>query len=73
MIIQYVDGKEFANIVEDGIPLGDTPEHEFRKDADAVMDHPFFEGVTVSYQIRDINKHPGSPRNLWADFQVRWK
>jgi len=73
--IQFIDGCKFVCIQD--IPLEHTPgnisEREFRECADAIVAHPFFEGVTVSYQIKDINTHPGSPRNLWADFEIRWE
>jgi hypothetical protein len=70
-IVHFIDGKKFVDIT--GIPLEHASEREFREHAAAVVAHPFFEDVTVSYEIVDINTHPGSPRNLWADFKVRWK
>jgi len=71
----WIHGKKY--VVVDDLPLEGTPENEYRSICEAVIAHPFFENMEVTYTISDPDPYPPDsdsdcPPDRDATFTLRW-
>jgi hypothetical protein len=72
----WIRGAEY--VVVDDLPLEETPENEYRRICEAIIAHPFFENMEVTYTISEPEHYPDSdsdtdsPSGQHATFTLRW-